>query len=472
MRSYAALASLGFLAGCSTGAVIEQPATGSEPQSFIEAATPPGSPYSLEAPGNGFWRNFNDPVLTAIIETATRDNVDVRLALARVAEARAIRRSGWFDFLPAITLGGSQTRSRLSTAENPAPGAGPRTRDIVDAQGALRWEIDVFGGIRNADRARRSDLGAARTEVIAVRLATASELARSYFELRGLQARIAVANRNAQNQGTTLALTRSRLDGGVGTALDESRARAQWLATQAIQPSLDAAAHRALLRIAVLTGTPAGTLPPELMNPAPLPVVPETVAIGTPRTMLRRRPDVAFAEWRVRAAAARVGVSAAALFPRVTLSGRGGFVSDSLGSLGDDGTDSFSVGPQLSWAFLDLWRVRGDLDAARSRSAQALIAYERTVQLALEDANGALVAHDRARRRNALLRNSAHASREAALLARQRFEAGIADFIAVLDAERTQLEAEDLSVLSDIELAQSLVSVFEAIGAGWPETEP
>jgi len=203
--------------------------------------------------------------------------------------------------------------------------------------------------------------------------------------------------------------------------------------------------------------------------PQPLPTVSALHSIGTPADLLRRRPDVRAAERGLAAATAQIGVAVADVFPRVSFVGSVGAVAASSGDLDASGNDVYSFGPRLSWAFLDLGRVRERIVQRRAGAAAALAAYERTVLQALEETEGALVRYDRLVARTALLEHAAVASATAARLARRRFEGGAADFLTVLDAERTQLEAEDRLVRARTESATALVAVYKALGGGWRE---
>jgi multidrug efflux system outer membrane protein len=297
-----------------------------------------------------------------------------------------------------------------------------------------------------------------------------AEVARTYFELRGAQERLAVAHRNADNQHATLDQTLALLEGGRGTEFDTSRARAQYTATLATIPPLEAAVQRSLHRLAVLARLPPASLAAELVPPAPLPTLPALATIGRPEDLLRRRPDVRAAERELAAATARTGVAVGDLFPRVTFVGSAVLEANSLRGLGKSGSDAFNLGPRISWAAFDLGRVRARIQAADARTDAALAFYERSVLTALEDTENALVDFDRERRRQAQLRVSAEASAAAATLARQRFEFGIADFHSVLDAERTLLEAQDRLADSETRTATALVAVYKALGGGWQST--
>jgi multidrug efflux system outer membrane protein len=190
-------------------------------------------------------------------------------------------------------------------------------------------------------------------------------------------------------------------------------------------------------------------------------------AIGTPEQLLRRRPDVRVAERRLAAATARVGVAMGDLFPKVTLLGDWGYFAPTFSDFGKADAKFFSVGPSISWAALDLGRVRARIGSARAETDAALAAYEGAVLGALEDTEGALISYGRSQSRREFLRVAAAASDKASELARKRFEGGLIDFLEVLDAERTALSAELLLSQSRTDAATSLIAVYKALGAGW-----
>jgi outer membrane protein, multidrug efflux system len=294
-----------------------------------------------------------------------------------------------------------------------------------------------------------------------------AEVARNYCVLRGKQHQLAVARRNAENQRQTLDLTITLLEGGRGTELDTSRAEAQWQSTLASIPPLETAIKAAMYRLGVLNGQPPTALEPELSAPRPLPALPARVALGKPNDLLRRRPDIRVTERNLAAATARVGVETADLFPRVTLLGSVALQATSLTDLGKGGSDTFAVGPSIFWAAFDLGRVRARIRAADARTEAVLALYEQRVLLALEETENALVDFTRQQARRDSLYASAQASEKAMRLAHQRYQFGVADFLIVLDAERTLLAAQDLLADSETLTATALVAVYKALGGGW-----
>jgi multidrug efflux system outer membrane protein len=296
-----------------------------------------------------------------------------------------------------------------------------------------------------------------------------AEMARNYFVLRGAQNQLAVARQNAENQRQTLDLTLALLNAGRGTELDVARAEAQLNSTLASIPPLETAIKQALHRLGVLIGQEPTALVAELSQPLPLPGLPALVAVGQPADLLRRRPDIRVVERNLAAATARVGVATADLFPRLALFGSVGLEASSFVGLWQGGSDTFAIGPSIFWAAFDLGRVRARIRAADARTEAALAQYEQRVLLALEETENSLVDFDRQQARRDLLRAAAQASEKAAALARLRYQAGVADFLTVLDAERTLLEAQDRLAESETRTATALIAVYKALGGGWEQ---
>jgi multidrug efflux pump len=412
-----------------------------------------------------WWHGFQDDRLQRLVTLALAHNHDLRVATARLREARALRSETAFDRYPTVTAQVSFTRERVSEAL--APPVGDRDRELYDAGFDATWELDLFGRVRRSIEASSAEVEAAEASRRDVIVSLLAEVARNYFELRGTQHQLAVARQNAENQRETLQLTMALLEGGRGTELDTSRAEAQLHSTLASIPPLETASKQAMYRLGVLIGAPPTALEPELSEPLPLPALPPLVALGRPEDLLRRRPDIRVTERTLAAETARVGVATADLFPRVTFSGSVALQAGSFTGLGRGGSDTFAFGPGIFWAAFDLGRVRARIRAADTRTEAALAQYEQRVLVALEETENALVDFTRQQARRDSLRSAAEASEKAVHLARQRYQFGVADFLTVLDAERTLLEAQDRLAESETRTATALVAVYKALGGGW-----
>lgn len=423
-------------------------------------------------PDAEFWTGFNDPLLTRLIDDALRSNHDLRIALANYDRANALLRGVRFDYLPTVTAEGTASDSRASADQAPGVPRADRDAESYDASIVAGWELDLFGRIRRSVESQRADTTAAAADLQAAQVAIVGEVARTYVELRGLQERLRVARENAENQRETLRLVDARLDAGRGTEFDTSRARAQLEATLARVPALEAAVAVDMHRLAVLTGRTPDALVAELEPQHALPALPARLDAGTPGELLRRRPDVAAAEARLHAATARIGVATADLFPRFTLSGLIGSQAIDSDALFERDSETRLVALGIDWSFLDIGRVRARIAAADADAEGELARYQQAVLLALEDTENALVRYARARVEDGHLERAAADSAQAARLARVRFDAGAADLLEVLDAERTQLQAQDAFADGRMRSATSAVALYKALAGGWPQRLP
>jgi multidrug efflux system outer membrane protein len=414
-----------------------------------------------------FWRAFNDPVLTNLVEQALQGNVDVKLAQARLREAEANAGEARAGRLPSVGLS-------TSVARVDPPGAvGSSTQ--YSAGGNVNWELDFFGRNRRASDAAAALVTANQAGVGAAQRVLTAELATQYLNLRGQQLRLRVAQEALMNQRESLRIVTARQDLGRGTPLDVARARALVESTEASIPALQAQVERSTYRLATLTGQPPRGVIAAVAVPAGdtrlLPTLPFTdlgkVAAGTPQTLLIRRPDVRVAQAQWVAASANTDVARADLFPRISLTGLLGFTSNRISNFGDADSRNNSAGAFLTWPLLDFGRVRSRIAASETRALQALLVYEQTVLLALEETESALAQFNRNTEQTQRLENAAIASEEAARLARIRFEAGASDFLTVLDAERSVLQARDALVQAQTGTVVSLVGVYRALGGGW-----
>src|SRR6059036_3639745 len=430
-----------FFSGCAVGPNYKPPHT-SVAASFANAPTNVAS--TDEATLATWWKGFNDARLDGLVDRAIAHNHDLRITTANLKEARALRRLTTFDIAPTVQANAGYANSLLSKAAAP-PGTprDARQGEFYDASFDATWEVDLFGRVRRSVQAANAQVGSVEATRLDVLVSVTAEVARNYFELCGLQNQLAVARKNANVQTETLKITQSRLDGGRGTDFDVSRSRSLLNLTLSTIPPLEAAIQKTIYRIAVLTGQQPTTLTPELSSPEPLPSTMPTFALGDPAALLRRRPDIRAAERSLAAATARIGIATADLFPRVTFIGSVGLQADTFAGLGKSGAYTWNFGPRITWAALDLGRVQARIKAADARAEASLASYERTVLGALEETEDALVDYGHEQTRQHFLEASAQASKQAADLAHQRYESGAADFLSVLDAERTLLEAQD-----------------------------
>ncbi len=450
-----------LLAACAVGPDFQPPQTVLSDQ-FVSVE---GVQLSAADVERDFWKSFQDPTLDALVEQALAANHDIRIALARLREARAVRGEAQFDRMPTTTADASRTQARNADRLAQAPGSDAQS--YYQAGFDTSWELDLFGRVRRNLEAQTALLQSAEAAVYAAQVSVTAEVARNYLELRGAQQRLQVAQRNGANQQESLDLTTARLDAGRGTQLDVARARAQLDATRSTIPDLEAQTNASMLRLAVLTGSQPQVLRTRLSTAQSVPAVPAVLSIGTPESLLRRRPDVRIAERDLAAATARIGVAVGDLFPRISFIGSWGFDAADAGDLGRTGSESYAFGPSIRWAAFDLGRVRQRIRQREAATDGALARYEQTVLRALQETDESMTTYAKSRIKQQYLQSSAAASAQAAQLARARFDNGAADFLTVLDTERTLLEAEDRLAQGETQTATALLAMYKALGGGF-----
>ncbi len=439
------------LGACAVGPDYAPPAL-DLPQRWSGAAGGKTSPRPSE-----WWRGFRDPTLNALIDQAIAGNLDVAQAKARIREARAAREQAVGALFPQIDGGASATRSRSSTV----------TRNSFRAGFDASWEIDLFGARDRAVEAATYGTDAAFDDLDTVMLTLIGDVASTYVEARGLQARIVLARSTAKTQRETEALTRTRFQAGDISAIDTARATAQAASTEAQIPSLEASLAQSQHRLAVLTGRPPAAMAGYFGRTAAVPGTPAPPRSGIPADVLRRRPDVRSAERQLAQATARIGQAEANRYPSVSLTGNISTSALKLGDLAKNSAIGWSIGPSLSVPIFNGGELAAAVDAARARRDQQDAALKLAVLTALQDIEDNLVGLRQQRLRLGSLTEAARASGEAARLSRALYTAGTASFLDVLEAQRTLYASEESLIQSRVALATSFIALNKALGGGW-----
>jgi multidrug efflux system outer membrane protein len=466
-KFFATFSATFLLASCAVGPNYRAP-----PVSPAVVKNAQSTAFVTQSPEALWWQEFGDAELDNLVQRALAANLDLRTAYDRVRAARAVFVERKLDYAPHVQLDGTYTHF---DQQQPGFGSG-RINAQSDSLGFdAAWEIDLFGHVRRSVEAARADLGAERANYQDAQVTVAAEVARNYFELRGAQKRLVVARENLSTQHQTLELTELLDETGRGSELDVQRSRARLKATEATIPPLEAAEKQAGYRLAVLLGQRPGALDQEL-QPADVATYAKALPIGDPSELLRRRPDVRAAERQLAAATARVGVATADLFPRVNVTGFVGFLSGDVGRLfgttSGSNARAWSVTPAVSWAAFDIGSVRARLHASEAQSDAAAANYEQVVLTALEDTENSFVAYGARQAQLKSLTEQAQASRRAADLADTQYREGVADFLVLLDAQRTQLDAEDSVAQAQTSVNVSVVAIYKALGGvGQPLTD-
>jgi multidrug efflux system outer membrane protein len=458
-----------WLAGCTVGPDYQEPSL-QLPEGWSQQAQPPVvSEEALKA----WWNSLQDPVLDDLIEQASLGNPDLEESLYRIEESRALRDYAAGRNYPAVDFTGSYTRSRDS--QNTAfsfPGMDTE-QGLYSTGFDAAWELDMFGGIRRSVESAQAQLEASVEDSRAIRVSLYAEVAAAYIELRTARMRIRYAEENIQAQKETLALTENRFKAGIAPELDVAQAKQNLADTEADLPLIHLAEQRAISRLAVLLGRypQEFELPTEGFGSSPLPTLSE-LPTGLPADLLRRRPDIRWAERQLAAQTARIGVATADLYPAFSLAGSFRLEAEYFSDLGHNSSKSTAYGPGLRWNVFEGGRLRSLIRAEEARTRQALVRYERTVLSAVEEVENALAAYVQESLREQALGRAVEASENSVRLVQSLYRSGLTDFQNVLDAQRTLFRLQDRLAASRGTMVVALIRVYKALGGGWdPQAE-
>jgi NodT family efflux transporter outer membrane factor (OMF) lipoprotein len=449
-----------LVAGCAVG---PEPRTPAPAEIGVPAAFATPAPSSATASEvAAWWRSFDDPALTTLVERALAANTDVQVAGARVRQARAALRAERSAFWPSVGASVSATRREAD---------GGATADRTTYAGGFdaAYELDLFGGIRRAAQAAAADAQGAEADLHTVQLAVAAEVALNYVDARLAQRRLAIARSNLAAQDETLQIVGWRVQAGLAASLDYEQARQLRAQTAATIPLREQAWTQAVNRLAVLIGEAPGGVAAQLGTEADVPLA-AVPAAGVPADVLRRRPDVARAERSLAAETARIGVRQADLYPALRLSGTFAGVGTSLSRASDGAIGSLVAG--ITAPLFEGGRLRAALEGQRASAAAAYANYRGAVLAALEDTENALFAVGATERREADLVVAEEAARNATVLARSRYASGLIDFEQLLESERSLLVSEDARASARADRAAALVQLYKALGGGWEAAPP
>lgn len=412
-----------------------------------------------------WWSEFNDPILDSLIEKARRNNYDINAAVANYNAARAFLSERRFDRIPTVTANTNYNRTRLG--ENVFVQGSNPTYSTYNAGLDAFWEVDLFGRVINRIKGAYANSKLALADMHGIYIRIFAEVANNYMELRGTQYLLDIANRNLAGQQETYDLTVKLSDAGTSNSLDVKRALAQLESTRASIPTLEANIEALKNSLSVLIGEVPGNLDESIDNKEPLPSLPATVALGDIREMLRRRPDIRQAEAALQLRISEYNISVADLYPKIEFGGSVGFSAVDFANFGHKESFTWSLIPSVSWAAFNLGRIKQQIKRNDALTIAAFNQFEKTVLQSLEELKTALSNYNKELQRREILRVSSEASGEAAKFARQRYNAGLDNFIDYLNAENALLQSENALALSEISSATSLIAIYKALGGGW-----
>ncbi|KHE93049.1 MAG: multicomponent efflux pump (outer membrane subunit, RND family of ABC transporters) [Candidatus Scalindua brodae] len=420
-----------------------------------------------------WWTSFEDTQLNELIREAVDGNYDIKVAVARIKEARARRGIAIADLFPSIDALGSYSKTRNSeTTDTGIKNVSFNKRqtipmEIYSTGFDSAWELDIFGGVRRSIEAASAEVDEIHAELHDIMVTLLSELAVNYIELRNTQNRLGIAKANVKTQEETFKLTKARFDSGLTDELDTAQAETNLENTRSQIPVLEEQLNHALNRIAVLTGKQPGALNIQLTGIGSIPVPPEEVAIGLPAALLRRRPDIRMAERALAAETARIGVAESDLYPKFFLKNSFGFSASNGGDVFKPGSQTYGVGPSVTWRIFSSGQIRNNIKAQNEREKQALYRFHNTVLSALEEVESAVISYSREMNRRDTLQKTVKAAEKTVKLAKIQYTNGLTDFNNLLLAERSLFTAQDQLSISEARVSKNLISLYKALGGGW-----
>lgn len=421
-----------------------------------------------------WWMDFRDPVLNSLIRRAISANLDLKIATARLRQARAQYGVTSAGNYPEVDIDGSATRQRnsingpeLSSVPSSAKSHVNPRYNLFQASFDASWELDIFGGQRRAVESAGADVQAAVENRRDALVSLLAETARNYIDYRALQRRLALTQQNIVSEEQSVKVTRARFSAGLTSDLDVARAEAQVKTTAAQLPAFREQLEASLQTLAVTLGTRGSDLRAELSPIEPIPMGTANLPVGLPSDLLRRRPDIRAAERQLASATAQIGVATADLFPKFSLTGSLGLQSEKLANFTDYGSRFWSIGPSVSWPIFSAGRIQANIHVQNAIQEQMLDSYKKTVLQALSDVETSLNAYTNERERRDQLADAVTAQQRALDLANQLYTQGVGEFLDVLDAQRSLFAAQDSLAQSDQAVASDLVSLYKALGGGW-----
>jgi len=445
--------------------------------------TTPTAPPQLDLPEGTasdpslerWWNEFNDPTLTALVDEALANNLDLRAAISRVDAARAGVTAAQGYLYPTVNLGVDATRSRISQVGPQAiPGIAPVFNDYRVGVNAS-YEVDLWGKYHGATRAAQDDLLASQYTRETVRTVIAAQVAQVYFQLLAADAQLKLLQDTLKSRDDTVALQRDRYQGGIIGEYDLATAEAE----RAAVASDIAVVQRAIGEFESALAVLLGRSPREIFNPQlprdvqnvrllAVPTLPE----GLPSNLLERRPDIRSAEATLAAASRRIDVARADYFPALSLTGAYGTESVALHSLFTGPAAIWSIGAALAQPLFNFNQIQANVETRTAQRDQTVIGYQQSVQTAFKETHDALVANQTTR--DALTAQSERTAKlqHALDLADTRYRSGYSPYLEVLDAQRQLLQAQTLQILAARDVRLAVVDLAKAMGGGWEYKTP
>lgn len=447
-----------FLGACMTGQDYTRPAV--EVPANFRYAIDAGSQAAMSAASQRWWEQFNDPVLSEMIQTALAQNLDLRIATTRLLEYQAIRVVSGAPLLPQVTLPVTETR----TSQGNAP-----ITDVFQGGLSLAWELDFWGRIRRLSEAAQADLLGQEQARRAVVLSLVSAVATSYIQLRELDARLEIAVRTRTTREEAQRLAKVRYQVGTVSELELKQANAEYQGTVVSVRQLEQAVAQKENELSLLLGrNPAAVKRGRSLEALAAPAIPA----GLPSELLTRRPDIVQAEQVLIGANARVGAAQASLFPTISLTGNYGGASTQLAQLFTGANRIWSFVPSVSVPIFNAGSLAAQVTVSEARREQALDGYRKAIQAAFRDTEDALIGVTKAGEQKAAQAALVEEVRRYAHLARLRYENGVTSNLEVLDSQRSLFTAEQTLVQAQSAALVATVNLYKALGGDWGVDNP
>lgn len=462
--------------GCTVGPAYRAPETRLAPfHSGVGRSAAGGAHADAAAQGpqlDVWWKGFNDPLLSELVEKARSQNLDLAAALARVRQARAAAREAGAQLLPSAYLNaqGAQIRQSLQSPIGQLGSAQPgfdRNQSLYDLNLGASWELDLFGGLRRGRQAATAEAAAAIAAQVGTRISVTADTADAYLRIRGDQARLVAVHGQIDADQQLLSLVRQRFSHGLASVRETSQSEALLSQAQAQLQPLQVDLEAQLNRLDVLLGEQPGSNAAQLRAPGDIPTAPLVPTNDRPVDVLRRRPDVIAAERQVAAASARIGQAVAGYYPEISVSGLLGYEASRPAELFKAATFQPEGVAGLRWRIFDFGRVGAEVAQARGAEAEALAVYRQTVLRAAGDVENAFTTLVQLRAHQRELENEVAALERARDAAQESYTAGLDALIDVLDANRQLLAAQDELAGTRADVARAAVGSFRALGGGW-----
>ena len=419
-----------------------------------------------------WWQSFNDPQLTRYITLALKQNLDLTQAYTRVTQAQAGLSAANASLQPIGTVGAQAAKvyqsveTPLGQVLNSMPDF-DRHGSSYEANLSATWELDIFGGLRRDREAALANYQSSNAGASAIRLMVAAQTANIYINIRGLQSRLDIAHQQLQTQQQLLSTINLLYSKGLASEFQVKQAKANVAQVQAVVPVLGMNLDIAMNALDVMLGTVPGTHRAELAEVKPIPVIPQITETGTPRDLLRRRPDLIMAERQLAASNARIGSAIAEYYPKVSLGGLIGSATTASGNLFSNGANQAAGLLGLRWRLFDFGRINAEISLAKGQEAEKLAAYQLAVLHAAEDVENSLSTLSKRQEQLMALQDGENALKHAQKIALIAYQKGINSRIEVLQADSNALQFSDRKLQARTDSALAAVAVYKSLGGGW-----